>query len=514
MRFHFIHTGIFPSLFICAACGAGSTEDLDDTGQTPVGSGGTAVGTGGLGTGGVLAVGGSSGGTNTGGGGSTGTGGDTSSGGQGPNSSAGGEPSTGGSLPGAGGTGGDPSGNAGGDSGSGGGVVIGDLPLVYDEEHTGADCADPVLPSFGELESISHLPDPFLMPDGERMTSRVQWRCQRHKIRRVLEEYDVGLKPGKPSTFEASFEGNTLSIVLGEGGNSFTLTAPINRPASAGDGPIPAIIGINSPTGSLPAEVFSSRGIATITFSSDQLHGNGFSGTSRQSGNFWDLYPGATAGSMIRWAWGVSRIIDALQELPETNIDTTHLAVSGCSFQGKIALYAGAFDERIALTIPHESGGGGTISWRYSDMLEDRDNTEVENLHHALGAPWYHPDLGQFADVPEKLPFDHHELIAMVAPRAFLAVESSQIARMGAEAARVDALAARRVYSALGVPYRMGATEENTGHCSWHDGYTADLEAYVDKYLLGHVEVDTDILRSIYDIDTDTWIPWETPELE
>jgi hypothetical protein len=98
------------------------------------------------------------------------------------------------------------------------------------------------------------------------------------------------------------------------------------------------------------------------------------------------LYPDATAGYRIRWAWGVSRLIDALKSLPEAKIDTRRLAVSGCSFQGKIALYAGAFDERIALTIPQESGGGGTISWRYADMLEKRDKVEVENLLHAQGA--------------------------------------------------------------------------------------------------------------------------------
>jgi hypothetical protein len=48
----------------------------------------------------------------------------------------------------------------------------------------------------------------------------------------------------------------------------------------------------------------------------------------------------------------------------------------------------------------------------------------------------------------------------IIAPRAVLMIESSQIPRMGAEAARVDALAAREVWNALGVPDRMGATEE------------------------------------------------------
>jgi hypothetical protein len=31
----------------------------------------------------------------------------------------------------------------------------------------------------------------------------------------------------------------------------------------------------------------------------------------------------------------------------------------GCSYADKMALFAGAFDERIALTIAQESGGGG-----------------------------------------------------------------------------------------------------------------------------------------------------------
>jgi hypothetical protein len=396
-------------------------------------------------------------------------------------------------------------------------LAAGEMPLAYNTEDTGAEVKKPPLPAFSELPSIPYLPDPFQKADGTRITTSDEWRTRRAEIKSMIEHYDVGEKPGKPSTFKATLKDNTITITVGEGNNTFDMNATINRPSGAPDTPIPAIIGINTPTGSLPADLFSKRGIATITFRSDQLTPRAFGqDNTRTAGNFSKLYPQTTAGYMIRWAWGVSRIIDALEALPEAKIDLSKIAVSGCSYQGKIALYAGAFDERIALTIPQESGGGGTISWRYSDMLEKRDKTEVENLLHAQGAPWYAESLRQFNNDSDKLPFDHHELIAMIAPRAVLMIESTMIPRMGAEAARVDALAAREVWKALGVPDRMGVTEENVNHCTWHQNFTSDLDAYLDKFLLGKGGGEsTDILRSKHtDVDRRKWIPWTTPELK
>jgi hypothetical protein len=399
--------------------------------------------------------------------------------------------------------------------------AAGEMPLVYTKEDMNADAKKPPLPAFADLPSVAHLPDPFKKADGARIATKDEWRIRRSEIRAYLEHYDVGVKPGKPSVFKAALNGNTINITVGEGDKSFPMTATIARPADVpADKRIPAIIGINGPTGSLPRQVFSSRPIATITFRAGDVAPTAFGGITYDSGNFVTLYPNATAGFMIRWAWGVSRLIDALEALPEANIDTTRLAISGCSFQGKIALYAGAFDERIALTIPHESGGGGTISWRYSDMLEKRDRVEVENLLHAQGSsptfPWYARALRQFNNAPDRLPFDHHELIAMIAPRATLMIESSNVPRMGAEAARIDALAAREVWKALGVPDRMGAVEENIGHCQWHQGFTPALEAYVDRFLLDKKDsASTDVMRSKFTtIDREKWIPWTTPELK
>lgn len=149
------------------------------------------------------------------------------------------------------------------------------MPLVYDKEFTGADVKKPALPAFSELPAISHLPDPFLMADGQRITSKDEWRVRRAEIKALLEQYDVG-----------------------EGENTFEMTATINRPAGVQTGPIPAIIGMNSPTGSLPREVFAQRGIATITYRGAQVAPTGFGGVNYASGNFMKLYPNATAGFM------------------------------------------------------------------------------------------------------------------------------------------------------------------------------------------------------------------------
>jgi hypothetical protein len=391
-------------------------------------------------------------------------------------------------------------------------------PLVYDKEDTGEDCARLTLASDPTTHpSIATLPDPFLMVDGKtRISSFSEWRCRRAEIKQMIEKYETGEKPGKPDKLEASLSGTTITIKISVGSNSITMTSAISYPNGKPTTPVPAIIGINGATGSIQADIFRKRGIATITFTSNQIHSDGMFGGSatRTNGNFSKLYPQSRAGSMIRWAWGVSRLIDALETLPDAMIDVKHLAVSGCSYQGKIALYSGAFDERIALVLPHESGG--TISWRYSDMLEDRDRTEVENLHHAQGCVWYGELLGKYIPTsvsPNTLPFDQHELIGMIAPRAVLCIESSKIARMGAEAARCSHLAARRIWQAMGIADRMGAIEENIDHCVWAPGYTKDVEAYVDKFLLGK-NVNTDILRSKFtSVDEKKWIPWETPDL-
>jgi len=385
----------------------------------------------------------------------------------------------------------------------------GALPPVYTVENTGADCAAPPLPAFSALTSVASLPDPFLMTSGTRIASRSDWRCRRAEIAAQIQNYETGTKPAPPTNETATFSGGMLSVtVTASNGKSITLTTTINTPS--GPGPFPAVIGMDTGgTGALPSSIFTSRGIATMTFTSSQLTPQS---PARGQGAIFALYPDQTAGSMILWAWGVSRIIDGLEMTAAQNeIDLSHVAVTGCSYAGKMALYAGAFDERIALTIPEESGGGGEAAWRVSATM-----TGTEDLEHAQGTAWYSSNLMQFknADAP-KLPFDQHELVAMVAPRAILTIGNPDIDYLASESGYVSMKAATEVYKALGIPDRIGFSQVGGhAHCAFPTSQTDDVGAFVDKFLLGKASADTTIAKSPYTTDLTPWIAFSTPQLQ
>jgi hypothetical protein len=298
-------------------------------------------------------------------------------------------------------------------------------------------------------------------------------------------------------------------VVVTQGSASITLTSTITTPS--GNGPFPVVIGMNTATGSLPASIFTGRGVATMTFNSATLVPSPFS-VPRGGGTYFTMYPDTNAGAMIEWAWGVSRIIDGLYMTAATNkIDVKRIAVTGCSYQGKMALYAGAFDERIALTIPQESGGGGEASWRVMAT-----QTGTEDLQEAQGTAWYAANLKQFNNAAApKLPVDMHELVAMVAPRAIITVANTGIDRLGSEAGYVSMKAATEVYKALGVPDRIGFTQAAaSAHCSFPSSQTADVQAFVDKFLAAMPAANTNVAKSPYSTSLTRWITWTTPQLQ
>ena len=88
------------------------------------------------------------------------------------------------------------------------------------------------------------------------------------------------------------------------------------------------------------------------------------------------------------------------------------LAVIGHSRGGKTALWAGATDERFALTCVNCSGTGGA-KLNHMDLPWSESLVAIQKgLPHFFCG--YYP---VFAESPKKMTYDQHQLLALVAPR-------------------------------------------------------------------------------------------------
>lgn len=401
-----------------------------------------------------------------------------------------------------------------------------DIPKVYDKENTSEGYAVPEMLSFEELPSLETLPDPLAFADGSKVKRFAQWEKRRAEIIAQLQHYEIGVKPqtpkecvsaelrhGEPQLPDFSnspfpmpkmpVAKDTMIVSVTVDGNTMQIHCPIIYPE--GDGPFPAIIGIGywAGAGSLPTQIFTDRNIAMIGFPFSEVMAHQ---QTRGAEPINALYPELLEmGAYAAWPWGVSRVIDGLEILGDkTKIDLKHLAISGCSFAGKMALFAGALDERIALTIAQEPGGGGAAAWRVSETLGEVETLGRTDYH------WFKESMRQFSDDVDKLPIDHHELCALVAPRALLVFGNPDYPWLADESGYVSCYAARKVWEKFGIEDRMGwSIMDGHGHCQLPESQWPELEAFVDKFLL-EKEADTDVRFApmFENVNPEKWINW------
>lgn len=358
---------------------------------------------------------------------------------------------------------------------------------------TSARCASETGVSYPKS---AKLPNPYLL-GGKQLNTTDEWTCKRAEIRDQIERDELGTKPPKP-TVSATASSNRINIALSEGGKSVTFSVAIKLPS--GTGPFPALIAFEGGSIPVPADV------AVITYPNHDIAAD----SPRGKGKFYELYGSShSAGGLIAWAWGMSRVIDALEQLGPgaTQIDTKRLAVTGCSRNGKGALIAGAFDDRIALSLPQEGGSGGPGCWRIAADL-NKNGTKTEDAMQIIqGDSWFSTSFSTYAPDTTVLPYDHHMLMALIAPRALLVIENSGIDYLGPLSTYGCSTAARLVYESLGAKDHMGFTQASHGssHCQMPSSQSSEVQAFFDRFLLNK-SASTDVFK------TDGKFTWWTPQ--
>ena len=192
---------------------------------------------------------------------------------------------------------------------------------------------------------------------------------------------------------------------------------------------------------------------------------------------FFPAYPGYDWGILAGWAWGASRVADYLEH--DSSIDASKLIITGASRNGKSAMIAAAFDDRL-MGAPVVTGGGGVGAYRFAGPR----GSETLDIMQKKYPNWFSPNLHQFWGHREKLPFDQHWFLALAAPRPFIALEGDTDRISLPEAVRQSMLGARPAYALLGAPDRLGVNFARHGHAFTPDDWTAMLD-FFDKHLRG-----------------------------
>ncbi len=172
-----------------------------------------------------------------------------------------------------------------------------------------------------------------------------------------------------------------------------------------------------------------------------------------------------TWGAIASWAWAASRLMDVVETIPE--IDAGRAAIVGHSRTGKAALWCGASDPRFGLVCSNESGCGGTA------ITRGKLGEHIKDI--CKGFPcWFCSNYRAFGADEEKMPFDQHMLLSLIAPRALYVPSAVEDLWSGPSSEFLSAKYAGEIYALYGEKplcleaFPIVGTVDQSGKIAYH----------------------------------------------
>lgn len=330
-------------------------------------------------------------------------------------------------------------------------------------------------PDFTKLPKRPFLPDPFVdVESGAKITTAAQWAAQRAKVRQLFEHWVFGKFPPAPTNLKATTlkeaqEGAiTVRDVLLEFGPDHKARLHLQLLIPPGKGPFPVFLTNHGRLRPWVATAVRRGYIGAIYQAQDPIYG-----PEDDSETFLEAYPDYDFSVLARWAWAGMRAVDHLVTLPM--VDKTKIAITGHSRNGKQALLAAAFDDRIGAVALSSGNTGEGNPWRYTSDPYHNESLEgiTTNFPH-----WFHPRLRFFSGREHQLPVDQNLLMAMVAPRGLLLASAYPEGQGGPFGFEQAYLNLQPVFRGMKVPAKLGLSLR----IGEHPTTAEDIEKYVDFF--------------------------------
>jgi cephalosporin-C deacetylase-like acetyl esterase len=328
-------------------------------------------------------------------------------------------------------------------------------------------------PDFDQMPSIPFLPDPLIEDEGGKnipITTGAQWKDKRQWMKDQLEYYITGTYPKAPDNFKVKVlseknEGSTtLRMVELSFGPQEQAKLSLELMIPQGKGPFPVFMTQWNHRGW--AQIAVRRGYMACVYAASDAKDD----TEKYSEIWTGKYDFTR---LMRRAFGTFRAVDYLHTLSQ--VDKEKIALTGHSRNGKLALMAAAFDERITAVIPSSGGSGAEVPWRYATQQYDVEDIALLS---AAQPAWLHPRLRFFIGRESKLPIDQNHFMALIAPRGLMLTSAINEGAGNPWAIEQAYGSAQKVYRYLNAEDNLAIRFRDGEH-----GTTAgDIEVYIDFF--------------------------------